>query len=369
MNSPHGLAAKSHPARPASLTMGIMAIARQPLIRTLLSMSCLLCTIPSRSAAQATFEFFQIPGATNVMPVSINDAQSITGWYTVADGSQHAFLRNASGKLMKFDVGAANTQPVRINASGEIAGTFSDTAGVDQGFVRLPNGTTTRFNLGSSTQVTDMNSSATVIGVYSGSSSSQAFFRTKSGMVSPFTVPGSTFVYPQSINDAGQITGFYLFNGDYDGGVGGFVRQSDGTVTTFVSSAGIVPLAINRAGTITGWYAPPTGSFAPFIYQPGGEITHFHVPGTVVSAVMSINAAGVIAGSYTTMDGANPEAPETATHGFLRTPQGAIESFDATGATDTTLTAINTANVTIGYCLGAGGPLGFVLTPGGWFMP
>jgi hypothetical protein len=349
--------------------MGIMAIAGLPSVRILLSMSCLLLTLPYRAPAQASFEFFQVPGATSVMPVSINDARSITGWYTVSDGSQHAFLRNGSGKLTKFDVGAVSTQPARINASGEIAGTFSDSAGVDQGFVRLPNGTTTRFKLGSSTQVTDMNSSATVIGVYSGASSSQAFFRTKNGMVLLFTVPGSSFVYPESINDAGQITGFYLFNGSYDGGVGGFVRQSDGTVSTFVSSGGIVPLAINQAGTTTGWYAPPTGSFAPFVYPSGGEITHFRVPGTLVSAVMNINAGGVIAGSYTTMDNTNPEAPETITHGFLRTPEGAIASFDAPGARDTALTAINTANVTTGYCLGAGGPMGFVLTPGGFFTP
>jgi hypothetical protein len=333
--------------------------------RTSVLLVCTLC--PLWASATPTFEFFQIPGATNVMPVSINDALSITGSYNLTDGSVHAFVRNGSGKLTKFDVGAVSTQPVRINASGEIVGTFSDVAGVDQGFVRLSNGITTRFNLGASTQVMDINSSSTVIGIYSTTLSSQAFLRTKNGIVVPFTVPGSTFVYPESINDAGQITGFYFFNGAYDGGVDGFVRSPDGTVTTFVSTEGIVPLAINQAGIVTGWYAPPTGSFAPFVRQAGGTITHFRVPGTLVSGEMSINAAGVIAGSYTTVNSANPEAPETATHGFLRTPQGAITSFDAPGATDTRLTAINAANATIGYSQGLAGPEGFLLIPGGLF--
>jgi hypothetical protein len=350
--------------------MGIMAIASGPLIRSFVFSIFMLSMLPS-CAALPSFEFFQVPGAISLTPVSINDAQSVTGSYTLSDGSVHAFLRNVTGKLTKFDVGAVSTQPMRINASGEIAGTFSDVAGVNQGFVRLPNGTTTRFNLGQSTQVTDMNSSGTVTGIYSAtqSSSSQAFFRTKGGIVFPFTVPGSSLAYPESINDAGQITGFYFFNGNYDGGIGGFVRASDGTVTTFVANAGIVPLAINQAGTITGWHAPPTGSFAPFVLQPGGGITHFSVPGVLVTGVISINAAGVIAGSYTTTDNANPQAPETATHGFLRTPQGAVESFDAPGSTDTTFTAINTANVASGYSQGIAGPEGFLLTPGGVFAP
>jgi hypothetical protein len=349
--------------------MGIMAIVGRSFLCILLSITCLLVTHSSWAATPPGFEFFSLPGATSLAPVSINDALSITGSFTLADGTQQGFLRNGSGKLLKFLVGAASTQPVRINASGEIAGTFSDIAGVDQGFVRFPDGAITRFNLGSSTQVTDMNASGTVIGIYSGPSSSQAFFRTKSGFVFKFTVPGSTLAYPESINDAGQITGFYLLEGDYDGGIGGFVRQPAGTVTTFVSSGGIVPLAINQAGTVTGWYAPSTGPLAPFVRQAGGEVTHFRVPGMLVSGAMSMNAAGVIAGSYTTVDNADPEAPQTAKHGFLRTPEGAIASIDAPGTTDTMLTAINTGNVATGYCLGAGGPVGFLLNPGGLFTP
>jgi hypothetical protein len=345
--------------------MGLMTTA---MLRRFLLFTVFPCTL-ANPAGGATFEFFQVPGATSIMPASINDGGSITGYYTFSDGTGHAFLRNSSGKLTKFDVGSASTQPVRINASGEIAGMFADVAGMDQGFVRFSNGAITRLNLGASTELTDMNASGTVIGIYSASSSSQAFFRTKSGFVLPFTVPGSTFVYPESINDAGQITGFYFFNGSYGGGVGGFVRATDGTITTLISNQGLVPLAINLGGTITGWYAVPAGSFSPFVYQPGGPITRFRLPGALSSLNMSINAAGVIAGSYTTVDNTNPEAPTTATHGFLRTPQGAITSFDAPGAVDTTLTAINTTNQTAGYSQGSAGTEGFILIPGGLFPP
>jgi uncharacterized membrane protein len=171
-------------------------------------------------------------------------------------------------------------------------------------------------------------------------------------------------VYPESINDAGEITGFYFFDGGYDGGVGGFMRSPDGTITTFNYPGGIVPLAINQGGTIAGWYAPPTGAFAPFVRQPTGVITRFRVPGTLSTLYMGINQAGFIAGSYSTMDIRSPLDP-MATHGFMRTPQGAIASFDAPGGSNTVLTAINDLNVATGYSDSPTSPGGFLLVPAG----
>ena len=197
-----------------------------------------------------SFEFFQVPGAVSLVPYSVNAALNVTGSYSFADGIQHGFVRTGCGKLIRFDVGLVSTQPIRINAGGEIAGTYSDVSGFDRGFVRFADGATTKIDLGGSsgsTEVTDINASGTVIGIYATSNSfppSQAYFRTRNGIVLPFTVPGSTWVYPESINDAGQITGFYLFGN----GVGGFVRTPDGAITVFNVGQGIVPLAINQGG-------------------------------------------------------------------------------------------------------------------------
>jgi uncharacterized membrane protein len=327
---------------------------------------CMLCPMLC-SATPGSFEFFAVPGAINLVPYSMNAALNVTGSFSLADGSQHGFLRTGCGKVTRFDVGALTTQPIRINSGGEIAGTYSDVSGFDQGFVRLPNGAVAKFNLGGSggsTEVTDINDNGTVVGIYSTTNSfppSQAYFRTRNGIVIPFTVPGSTWVYPESINDAGQITGFYLSGN----GVGGFVRLPDSTMTVFESSLGIVPLAINLVGTITGWYTSPSGDFVPFLRQSDGTITRFQVPGMLLTQAMDINQTGVIAGSYTTLNRNNP--PDMGTHGFMRTPQGAVGSFDVPGASLTLLTALNDRNVATGYSEGPAGVQGFLLIPGGLF--
>ncbi len=318
-------------------------------------------------ATPGSFEFFAVPGAINLVPSSMNAALDVTGSFSLADGTLHGFLRSGCGKVTRFDVGVLTTQPIRVNAGGEIAGTYSDVSGFDQGFVRLPNGVVAKLNLGGSggsTEVTDINDDGTVIGIYSTTNSfppSQAYFRTRNGIVIPFTVPGSSWVYPESINDAGQITGFYLSGS----GVGGFVRSPGGGVTVFDSNQGIVPLAINQGGTITGWYTSPGGDFVPFLRQSNGMITRFQVPGMLLTQVMDINQSGVIAGSYTTLNRGNP--PDMGTHGFMRTPQGAVGSFDVPGASVTLLTALNDRNVATGYSEGPAGIQGFLLVPGGLF--
>ena len=320
-------------------------------------------------AAPANFEFFQVPGAISLVPASINNALNVTGNYRSADGIVHGFLRAGSGKLTKFDVGIMVTQPIRINIGGEIAGIYSDVSGFDQGFIRLPNGVVTQFNLagsGGSTEVTDINASGTIIGIYSATNSvppSQAYFRSKKGIVTTFTVPGSTWVYPESINDAGEITGFYFFDGGFDGGIGGFVRTPGGVITTFDSSEGIAPLVINQGGTVAGWYASPSGAFAPFVRQPSGVIARFRVPGIFSTFSLGMNQAGFLAGSYTTRDIIGAHTPGMATHGFVRSPQGAIASFDVPGANNTLLTDINDSNVVIGYSDSTTNPGGFLLAP------
>ena len=329
-------------------------------------MICLLCPLLC-SGTPGSFEFFQVPGAVSLVPSSINAGLNVTGSYSFADGTVHGFVRTGCGKLNRFDVGFITTLPIRINAGGEITGTFSDLPGFDQGFVRFPNGSITKFNLGGtsgSTEVTDINASGTVIGIYSTTNSfppSQAYFRTRNGIVILFSVPGSIWVYPESINDGGEITGFYLF----DNGIGGFVRSPEGSITLFDFSQGIVPLAINRGGTITGWYTSPVGNFMPFVRQTTGVITQFRVPGMLLTQNMDINQAGFTAGSYTTLNRNTP--PDMGTHGFIRTPQGAVGSFDAPGASLTMLTALNDNNVATGYAYGMAGAQGFLLIPGGLF--
>ena len=70
-----------------------------------------------------------------------------------------------------------------------------------------------------------------------------------------FQVPGALGTYPMSINNSMTVTGYYYVTPTQ---TRGFVRDADGTITTFdVDVAGVVwiePESINARGDITGFY-------------------------------------------------------------------------------------------------------------------
>jgi hypothetical protein len=142
------------------------------------------------------FTTFDAPGASSTaafgfgtLPESINHPGAITGHYGDANGLYHGFLRSPGGKFTTFDVpGAAiGTLPKSINAGGAITGHYVDANGLHHGFLRSPNAKFTTFDApGAGTEA------------------------------------GSGFgTFPDSINDAGAITGHYI---DAQGLNHGFLR-------------------------------------------------------------------------------------------------------------------------------------------------
>jgi hypothetical protein len=98
----------------------------------------------------------------------------------------------------------------------------------------------------------------------------------------------------------------------------GFLRSSDGTLTTFDVPGAIdqtVPSAIDPAGTITGYFQGTSGLHG-FVRANDGTFTTFDPPGSEEpdseTIANGINPAGVITGWY--ID------PSFIGHGFLRIP-------------------------------------------------
>jgi uncharacterized membrane protein len=170
-----------------------------------------------------------------------------------------------------------------------------------------------------------------------------------------FDVPGSTCqaaffrcTTPIAINPARTVTGFYA---DANQAFHGFVRASDGTITTFdpPGSLNTSIVAINPAGAITGSYCD-TATCHGFVRAPNGTIIPFDPPGSVLTSLDSggdtntgggINPAGAITGSYFDVNFAG--------HGFLRAPEGTFVSFDAPGGVNGTVPgAINPAGAITG---------------------
>jgi hypothetical protein len=159
-----------------------------------------------------------------------------------------------------------------------VAGYYADTKGVGHGFLRAPDGTLTSF------------------ATYAVSSQRPP-------------LQGEQVV-PLSINVKRTIAGYY--NGLY--GFRGFVRSSDGNISTFDVSGAVPTIAasINGSGVVAGYYEDHTEFYHAYIRDAGGAIATFDVPGASDSYAVTINDQGMVAGSYSGSDGLS--------HGFLRIP-------------------------------------------------
>jgi hypothetical protein len=289
-----------------------------------------------------------------IVPSAINVFNVVTGSCSTKAGDPlQGFVRDALGNFTIFNVpGATKTQPTSINAQGTIAGHYFD-GSYWHGFVRAPDGAFTLFSsaFGIYTFVSAINGGGAVAGSFY-YSHEYGYMRAADGT---FTSVGAPYqangVVPFDINEVGFITGvwFQLISDVPQG----FVRAPDGTETTFGPGGAfaIVPFGINRSGAIAGLWRDPVGRVSGFLRAPDGTLTSYPYPGGVAlvgprfmsrsgSGVYgSINANGTITGTY--LDSSNKS------HGFMRTPDGVITTFDLGGG-DTTAVAINDYGIIVG---------------------
>jgi hypothetical protein len=125
--------------------------------------------------------------------------------------------------------------------------------------------------------------------------------------------------------------------------------DAPGADTTPGDYNGTYPSSINAWGVIAGSYQSADTVFHGFLHTPGGEFITFQAPGADTTAgsyngtsPSSINDLGVIAGGYNDASGFS--------HGFLRSPDGKFTTFDVpgVGGYGTTPRAINLEGAVIG---------------------
>jgi len=330
-----------------------------------LCLTFVLATPARPQGSVGTFTTFDVPGAgTGVLQgtggVSINAAGDIAGIYIVAPNVAHGFVRAADGTITTFDAPNAGTGmnqgtfPISINTAGVIVGMYSNASNVYHGFVRAANGTITTVDAPGAataghngTNVMGINMAGAIAGFYRDASAVyHGFMRAGDGtMTYPIDAPGAgTGTYagtePLSINSVGDITGIYVVSYILHAAVyHGFVRTADGTITTFDPPGagtgtghygGTFPISINTAGVIAGTYTDASGGHG-FVRAANGTITTFDAPGAgtgtgVIEGTVgfSINDAGDITGTYIDASGV--------AHGFVRAANGTMTPFDAPGA-------------------------------------
>jgi hypothetical protein len=85
--------------------------------------------------AKGLITTFDVPGALQTTPLSINESGTVTGTFN----SNGGFLRAANGSIVEFGVPrAGRTIPSGINAAGTVTGTYMDASGEYHGFLLVP---------------------------------------------------------------------------------------------------------------------------------------------------------------------------------------------------------------------------------------
>jgi Chitobiase/beta-hexosaminidase C-terminal domain/Glycosyl hydrolases family 16 len=178
-----------------------------------------------------------------------------------------------------------------------------------------------------------------------------------------FSVPGALGIYPMSINNSMEVTGYYNVTATV---ARGFLREPDGTITTFDVGGALwtEPEGINAAGNITGFYELVAGVPQGFLRYADGRIITFDPPpaqtGTPLEAQpVSISDFDGIAGNF--------PYPASLPSAFTRSRAGVFTTIQVPYDVWTVATAINASGSVVGYFKGERGYTGFVAHPDGYW--
>jgi probable HAF family extracellular repeat protein len=303
------------------------------------------------------------------VPWYINLEGTVSGFYIDGSYLYHGFLRTPDGKIITFDApGAgtispgAGTAAYGINIWGTITGNVTEDSYATHGFVRAPNGTMATFDAPNAypyygTYPEAINDRGEVVGWFWNSNGvAHGFLRSPEGNFTTFDAPDAgtiamayqgTFVnYANSINNAGEVVGYIHDKNNYGRA---WLRTPDGNITTFDAplsaqneyfdqgsmTQGSGSQSVNSVGDIIGWTIDKYGVWHGFLRTPQGKMSTFDAPGASTApgggtpwgwgtVAQNINDLGEIVGSFTDAN--------DIFHVFVRTANGNYTTFEDPGA-------------------------------------
>lgn len=279
---------------------------------------------PSPTAADYEFHTFQAPDALDTLPFGLNNQGLASGlwygWDFTPEGSltaEYGFLYSIEGGLWTVEApfpGVRYTLLYQINQRGDVAagvGTEPSVAAVaavyhsrSDTWTVLPDPDPSSV----SSQAVGINDRGQIFGSWG----DNLFWLNNHGWIyergqytffdAPGASPDSYGTLVSSANNRGDVAGDYY---DSDGGVHGYVRYGqDGRIETIDVPFGVPgttsAMAISNQGTIVGSYLGDDGRRHGFILR-NGEYTVFDAPGAANTALSAINDRGDLAG-YTYVD-------------------------------------------------------------------
>jgi len=320
--------------------------------------------------ASIKFTVFDVPGALNTVPLSINAGGDIAGRYDKFDGTEGAFLRTADGTITTFNIPGGGTDPgegtyaFSINDDGEIAGEYLDGEDDSHGYVRSPDGMFTIFTArGTDTFSGHIDAKGRVAGDYFDETRGvyRGFIRMPHGQIRAFDPPGGaagmTGIRSEAISK-GAVAGYFEDNSLV---IHGYVRTAGGVFTPFDAPAAASTYAegINASLETAGDYQTTDMTYHGFLRTSDGTFALFDGPDAANTFTGGLNDKGEVAGYY--LDAANKA------HGFLRRADGTILPFDVPGFKkknhDTTPHAINVKGEITGGCFDGTNIHGFLREP------
>jgi len=220
----------------------------------------------------------------------------------------------ASGTITTIEVpNEAGTVAMSINDKGVIVGKYFDHSFVAHGFMCSADGVFTTFSFGDEPHdivTCVINNKGEIAGSYlfSGGTLS-TFIRATSGKIKIFDIENAIYTGARSINDDGDIAGYYVMNTINLG----FIRKSDGSVITVDPNDSnftqVTP--INKKGSVAGFYRASDGTEPGFVRNKRGNITTIEIEGATSVFPEALNQKGVMTGIATA---------GSSNHGFVYTP-------------------------------------------------
>lgn len=338
---------------------------------------------------------FEVPGAGTAQgqgtgcfgcTFAINQWGTIAGSYVDANNVYHGFVRSAEGQFATFEAPDADTTAGSFNGTvaqgindwGEITGYYIDKAGNAHGFVRTPWGAYTSFDTPDSNFLTIpvfVSDEGAVVGyTLDASYLFHAFLRQPNGQVVDFVGPASctggtpancfgseaTFVDLQDravgnfMDNTANLVSHGLLRGP-DGKLTVFDAPGAGTGAGQGTGCPGCNMGVNHQGAIAGTFTDANNVFHGFLRAPDGKFTIFDAVGAGTGMFqgtgcysdcpVGLNDSGVITGSYWDSNYVQ--------HGFLRSPEGTVQTIDPAGSVGTQPEAINDSGTVVGYYLDA----------------
>jgi uncharacterized membrane protein len=267
-----------------------------------------------QSACTSPLTFAQVPDGPSPCTQGnrtngINPGGDIVGRCKDAAGNPHStFLgRNGSAPVLidfsgaPFTVAQGSTTR-SINAGGDIVGRYFDSAGHSHGYMRSKgvfSAIDVPFSGASDTDARGVNNAGDIVGQYATPGTAHGFLLSH-GTFTSIDVPGAAATLPRSINDEGQMVGFYVvLTGPNSIALHGFLRSADGSVFKQIDDPGAVAsgaAGINEPGEIVGAYTTNPVTIADLVGDDdivqhgfllsadGTTFTSFDYPGALLTA-------------------------------------------------------------------------------------